>query len=38
MTLRGHGALWPGKRGSAAVYRAVKTALDPQGRFPNFEQ
>ena len=38
MTLRGHGALWPGKRGSAAVYRAVKAALDPQGRFPNFEQ
>ena len=37
MTLRGHGALWPGKHGSAAVYRAVKAALDPQGRFPSIE-
>jgi hypothetical protein len=37
MTLRGGGALWPGKRADAKVYRAVKAALDPQGRFPSIE-
>ena len=37
MTLRGGGALWPGKRADAEVHRAVKTALDPQGRFPSIE-
>ncbi len=38
MTLRGEGALWPGKRAGAEVYRAVKAALDPQGRFPGIEE
>ena len=37
MTLRGGGALWSGKRADAKVYRAVKAALDPQGRFPSIE-
>lgn len=37
MTLRGGGALWPGKRADAEVHRAVKTALDPQGRFPSID-
>ena len=37
MTLRGGGALWPGKRADAEIHRAVKTALDPQGRFPSIE-
>jgi glycolate oxidase FAD binding subunit len=37
MTLRGGGALWPGKRADAEVHRAVKTALDPRGRFPSIE-
>ncbi len=37
MTLRGDGALWPGKRADAEVYRAVKAALDPQGRFPSID-
>jgi glycolate oxidase FAD binding subunit len=37
MTLRGGGALWPGKRVGAEVFRAVKVALDPQGRFPTIE-
>ena len=37
MTLRGGGALWSGKRAGAEVFRAVKVALDPQGRFPGIE-
>ena len=37
MTLRGNGELWPGKRADAAVFRAVKAALDPQGRFPSID-
>ena len=37
MTLRGDGALWPGKRESAEVFRAVKAALDPEGRFPSID-
>ena len=37
MTLQGVGALWPGRRESAEVFRAVKAALDPQGRFPTLE-
>ena len=38
MTLRGEGALWPGKRAGAEVFRGVKVALDPQGRFPGIEE
>lgn len=34
VTLRGAGPLWLGPRRAFDVMRAVKTALDPQGRFP----
>lgn len=37
MTLRGEGPLWHGPRRNFAIMRAVKTALDPQGRFPSLE-
>jgi glycolate oxidase FAD binding subunit len=35
--LRGAGARWLGPRRTAAVMTAVKQALDPVGRFPDFE-
>lgn len=38
LTLRGEGALWPGRREGAEVFRAMKQALDPQGRFPGLEE
>ncbi len=34
VTLRGETALWPGPRSRFEVMTAVKTALDPQDRFP----
>ncbi len=34
MTLRGDAALWPGQRPRFEIMAAVKTALDPDGRFP----
>jgi glycolate oxidase FAD binding subunit len=34
LRLRGDGALWPGVRRPFEIFRAVKAALDPQGRFP----
>ncbi|MES2692696.1 MAG: FAD-binding protein [Verrucomicrobiota bacterium] len=37
MTLRGEGPLWLGPRRSFEIERAVKAALDPQGRFPGLE-
>ena len=37
VTLRGAGALWLGPRRDFAVMRAVKTALDPQDRFPGLD-
>ncbi len=37
VTLRGEGPLWLGPQRSYEVMRAVKVALDPQGRFPNLE-
>lgn len=38
LTVRGTGPLWPGVRQEAAVGRAVKAALDPQGRFPALDE
>lgn len=38
MTVRGEGVLWPGRRETAEVFRAMKTALDPQGRFPGLDE
>ncbi len=38
LTVRGTGPLWLGVRWEAAVGRAVKAALDPQGRFPGLEE
>jgi hypothetical protein len=35
--MRGTGALWSGTQPGFEVFRAVKTALDPQGRFPALE-
>jgi hypothetical protein len=35
--LRGAGPRWLGPRRTAAVMTAVKRALDPAGRFPDFE-
>jgi glycolate oxidase FAD binding subunit len=35
--LRGDGPLWLGPTRDFAVMRAVKAALDPQGRFPNLD-
>lgn len=37
LTLRGGGALWLGPRREPGVARAVKAALDPQGRYPNLQ-
>ncbi len=37
VTMRGTGALWSGTQPGFEVFRAVKTALDPQGRFPALE-
>lgn len=37
MTLRGHGALWPGTKPRFEVMRAVKAALDPNHRFPGLD-
>jgi glycolate oxidase FAD binding subunit len=37
MTLRGEGPLWPGAHSRFDVMRAVKTALDPAGRFPGLD-
>lgn len=34
VTVRGAGPLWPGTQPEFEIFRAVKTALDPQGRFP----
>ncbi len=34
MTLRGAAALWLGPRSQFEIFRAVKTALDPHGKFP----
>ena len=38
MTLRGAAGLWPGARVSFEVFRAMKTALDPQNRFPGLDE
>lgn len=38
VTLRGEGPLWLGPRRDYAITQAVKTALDPQGRFPSLEE
>jgi glycolate oxidase FAD binding subunit len=38
VTLRGEGPLWLGDRKHFEVMRAVKTALDPQHRFPGLEE
>lgn len=37
VTLRGNGSLWPGGRAQLEIFRAVKSALDPQGRFPELD-
>ncbi len=34
VTMRGAGPLWPGSPVNYNVFRAMKTALDPQGRYP----
>jgi hypothetical protein len=34
MALRGESPLWLGARSDAAIFAAVKSALDPQNRFP----
>jgi hypothetical protein len=36
--LRGEGPLWLGPRRDFEVMKAVKSALDPQGRFPNLNE
>ena len=36
--LRGAGPLWLGPRHNFAIMRAVKSALDPQNRFPNLDE
>ncbi len=38
LTLRGVGPLWPGEKRAFAVMRAVKAALDPNGRFPDLDE
>jgi glycolate oxidase FAD binding subunit len=38
VALRGDGPLWLGPRRDFAVMKAVKTALDPQGRLPGLEE
>jgi glycolate oxidase FAD binding subunit len=38
VTLRGEGPLWHGPRRDYAIMKGVKTALDPQNRFPNLEE
>ena len=38
MTLRGDGPLWLGPRPQFEIFRAVKTALDPQNRFPQLDE
>lgn len=38
VTLRGDAPLWHGTRPQHEIYRAVKTALDPQGRFPQLDE
>ena len=38
VTLRGDAPLWPGVRPRFDVMRAVKTALDPQNRFPGLDE
>ena len=38
VTLRGDGPLWLGPRRDFAVMHAVKSALDPQGRFPTLDE
>ncbi len=38
LTLRGAVALWPGVRPRFEVMQAVKTALDPQNRFPQLDE
>ena len=37
LTLRGGGPLWPGVKPRFEIMRAVKTALDPQNRFPQLD-
>ncbi len=37
LTLSGSGPLWSGTAPEFKVFEAVKTALDPQGRFPGLE-
>lgn len=37
VALRGDGPLWPGGRMQLEIFRAVKQALDPQGRFPGLD-
>jgi glycolate oxidase FAD binding subunit len=37
LTLRGEAPLWPGVRPRFEIMRAVKTALDPRGRFPDLD-
>ncbi len=38
VTLRGTAPLWPGTRTKFEVFRAVKAALDPQGKFPGLDE
>ena len=38
VTLRGPGPLWCGDHPQTQIARAVKDALDPQGRFPAFDE
>ncbi len=38
VTLRGDAALWLGPQRDFAIMRAVKAALDPQGRFPHLDE
>lgn len=38
VTLRGDAALWPGVTPRFEIMRAVKTALDPQKRFPDLDE
>lgn len=37
VTIRGGGPLWPGAQQRYDVMQAVKTALDPKGRFPGLD-
>jgi glycolate oxidase FAD binding subunit len=38
LTLHGEAPLWPGARPRFEIMRAVKTALDPQNRFPPLDE